>query len=999
MRCVAPVALTVIAGLALPGLVFAQPGIANRCIVWGGVTLEDGPWSMRFAPEPLPMGPHYLHYIVQLNGDERTILTELAPKWAPGEDVNIPGNGFWGCELGNFTDPEVRPGDEVEVVLTDEAAGQQGIVEFTVPPLPNGINCDVQLGRGVVHVPPLLLRGSTLQWAQPEAVTLVYRRSADDRYPNGKPRGQYVLAQRLTGGETSWVVPDAERSAWLVVQKDTEGQIIGRSREVRRFREPDGYDSLIAVTPAGKIVTMDVGSGDVTVWDDQGERLGAFSMPEGLYARKLWTVGERVVMEGVDAGGEVHWVSCQLDGQLAGEGAGPAPGVPSGRVPCETLSPRAGIALGGGRQLLLDGLGGGLALVSGGKTERVFRGEAFGGFRRPRDLVVADDGTVYVLDGTRVCILGAGLEEEALETVRRGGEVTLWWRTGRPTPSRVTVTGQGANIEFGDGKPRTSHSVTVGELPRPGQYRVAVAHAIRFLGAEPEWQTSELLVPPIRRGQTAYLRVKVAVVIWANAVQKGAVPAGAEYPSPIPAGEIERLKDEVRRGVLFYWINSHLRFFVDVDFLVDESLHELGPGAEEERPTREGLVGLMGAQGKRFEDYDGICRIIAEQAYDQGSRRWGLTGRGGGLTTGVSRDHREPGYSWWLACPQDYPIPDSWLFVHEYGHQVDGMFDASGHPEFWSNHFAPQEGNVARFGEHFDGNAYLLRWWPEEKWFASDWGRVEFAADADGDGVPDDAPALPLDEKRLGSDPTRKDTDNDGLADRAEVMAWQGIITGLGQRWAQPIMPNPRNRDSDGDGKIDGKDPFPLYPIPEAIPYRRALRADSAPLPPNEWPVFHHFAAGGLEATTSLAWSEEYLTIGCRLSSPQPVQVQIDAENDGWFVGQDNYQLLASPPRDGKGAPEVRVHVVNAAVPGKWPFDDPTLVKAEGIRCWCSTEGGYSLLISVPRSEKTGLLLRRGEKIGLAISYGNPGDPNHMLALFEPHALAPLTLARGRGGR
>jgi len=927
-----------------------------------------------------------------LNGDERRILTELAPKWDPGEDVNIPGNGFWGCELGNFADPEVKPGDKVEVVLTDEAAGQQGIAEFTVPPLPNAINCDVRLARRVVRVPSLLLRGSTLQWGRPEAVTLVYRRSADGRYPNGKPRGQYVLAQKLTGGETSWVVPDAERSAWLIVQKDAEGAVIGRSREARRFREPDGYDSLIAVTPAGKVVTTDVGSGEVTLRDGQGGRLGAFRVPEGLQAQRLWTVGERVVMEGVDAGGEVHWMSCSPDGQLVGRGDGPAPGSPSRHIPCETLSPRAGIVLGEGRQLLLDGVDKELALVSGSKTERVFRGEAFGGFRRPRDIAVSEDGTVYVLDGTRVCLLGAGLDEEVPGVTRRGAKMTLRWRTGRPTPSRVTVTGQGVKVAFGDGKPRTSHSVTIGELPRPGQYRVSVTHSIRFLGAEPQWTTSELLVPPIRRGQTAYLRVKLAIVILANVVQTKHAPPGVELPGPVSDAETEHLEQDMLIGQRFYWINSHLRFFPDMDFIVDREFHDLDPYGD--APSRGNLADLFAREAKRLDDYAGVCRLAVEQTYDANVKCWRIPGSGGGLTSGVSKGSKDPGWSWWPAGPEGFSIPDSWLFVHEYGHQVDAVFDASGHPEFWGNHFAPQEGNVARFGEHFDGNAYLLRWWPEGKWFASDWGRVEFATDADEDGVPDDAPALPLDEKRFGSDPTRKDTDNDGLADRAEVMAWQGIITGLGQRWAQPIMPNPRNRDSDGDGKIDGKDPFPLYPIPDTIPYRRGLRADSTPLPLNEWPVFHHFRAEGLEATTSLAWSEEYLTIGCRLSSPQPVQVQIDAENDGWFMGPDNYQLLVSPPHDGRGAPEVRVHVVNAAVPGKWPFDDPMLVRAEDIRCWCSTEGGYSLVISVPRSEKTGLLLRPGEKIGLAIWYGDPSDPNHMLGLFEPHVLVPLELGK-----
>jgi hypothetical protein len=429
-----------------------------------------------------------------------------------------------------------------------------------------------------------------------------------------------------------------------------------------------------------------------------------------------------------------------------------------------------------------------------------------------------------------------------------------------------------------------------------------------------------------------------------------------------------------------------------MDFLVDRDFHDLDP--YEDAPSRANLADLFAREGKQLDDYAGVCRLVVEQVYDAPTKTWRIASSGGGLTSGLSKGSKDPGWSWWPAGAADFPIPDSWLFVHEYGHQVDAMFDASGEPSFWGNHFAPQEGNVARFGEHFDGNAYLLRLWPEEKWFTSDWGTVEFAADADEDGFPDDAPDLPLDETRFGSDAARRDTDSDGLSDRDEAMAWSGITEGLGQTWAEPIPPDPRNPDTDRDGIRDGADPHPLYPIPELVP-RRPLIAAEGPLAPEEWPRFHHFEAGGLAAATSLAWDAARLYIGCRVSDLRPIQVQLDANDDGWFVGRDNYQVTVDPPREPGGQWRVTAFIVNAAEPGRWPFSDETLVPSDSVGITPLPDGGgCALVLAFLRSENTGLRLEAGERIGLNVGYGHPALPGRYLALFQPHALASVSLGK-----
>ena len=981
-RLIVGLGLLLVAGVPLR----AQPGVANRCVLWGAVRLGDGSQTYRFAPEPIPAGPHYLHYIVTLNGDESRILTELAPKWSPSEDVNIPGNSYFGCELGNFAEPAARPGDTVQVLVTDEAAGQQGVGETTVPELPAAIHLDVQLAKAEVTVPELVLRDGELHWDEAAEVTLVYARHREDRHPDGRPRGQYSLVQRLEDGETTYRPEDAESRGWMIVRKGRDGEFWGRSREARSFQEADGYESLIAVARSGRIYTLDVGAGRVTVRSPGGEPVGGFDLAAGLTAAGMECDGEKLIV--LDSAGQR--LTYSTDGRMLNSDAWEAPD--AAPVPGSVAMPRGSVPFGRGKTLVVDGLAKKLVEMKGTRVLRTFEGKAFGGFKRPRALAQAADGSVYVLDGAGIVIVPAALAEELPESRTVNGRLTLAWTTGAPVATRATVTGQGLKIPVdGGGKPTRNHRVVVEGIEHPGKYQVTVSHSIRVLGEEPSWASTPLLVPPDRPGHAPYLKVKLAMIVWANAGQMSELPEGVKWPGPISDEEVERLKREMRVGELFYWLNSGLRFHTEMDFIVDAELRDVPPFSAGFRPTREHTAPLLEAHGRSIDDYDGVCRIIAEQAYDANAKAWRPAGRGGGFTSGVAEGSKDPGWSWWRACDGRYFIPDSWLFTHEYGHQVDAMFHASGEFSFWGNHFAPQEKNVARFGEHFDGNAYICRWWPPEKWLTSDWGRVEFAVDADEDGVPDDAPELPLDEKRMGSDPKKKDTDGDGLPDLQEAMAWNGVHQGLGQVWAAPVMPDPTSRDTDGDGKSDGADPHPLYPFPEAV-LRQTVAEEDLPGALLDGPFTHEFGAHGLRAETWLAWDEERLYVGCRLSEPQPVLIQLDAENDGWFVNRDNYHITVQPSAEPGAPPGVRVFVVNAAEPGKWPFNDQELVKPEDIECWVDDEEGYALVVAIPRSGATGLLLERGERLGLIVGYGHPGWRGMYLTLSEPHDLVEVYL-------
>ena len=113
------------------------------------------------------------------------------------------------------------------------------------------------------------------------------------------------------------------------------------------------------------------------------------------------------------------------------------------------------------------------------------------------------------------------------------------------------------------------------------------------------------------------------------------------------------------------------------------------------------------AYGDARKHFDGLVQIAVLYAYDKETGGLKRIKGGGGFTWGCDNAQRLCGWSWWAATTADNVCGNDWLMVHEFGHQLDSLFEQSGHPEFWFNHIALREGNIARYSEHFDANAYI----------------------------------------------------------------------------------------------------------------------------------------------------------------------------------------------------------------------------------------------------------------------------------------------------
>lgn len=387
-------------------------------------------------------------------------------------------------------------------------------------------------------------------------------------------------------------------------------------------------------------------------------------------------------------------------------------------------------------------------------------------------------------------------------------------------------------------------------------------------------------LPPFSKNKMLFWEMRAIAIILANVWDS----TKTSPPPLLPQTEIVRIKSQLEEARKFYWMNSGLRFHLAFDYVVvpQRLQRTVVFSADDYYSPREGKIEyFINQAGKSIRDYQSVFYIACIQDSTADYPRWSLRGKGGAFTNGVGLG-KGYGYSWWEATRNGHNAGNNWLAVHEFHHQLDEVFAASGYAEYWFNHFSVSLGTAEDFGEHFDGNAYILKDWPPVQWLAPPsaspaWGRLQFARDTDGDGIPDDAPRLPMDEKRLGSNPRLVDSDHDGVSDFAELQRANWVVEGWGERYAAPArFPSLNDADSDGDGVTDANDSAPLYPWPTQI--SKQPQIIGALLLPE------------IKVKYSAWWETDSLHLAFESERPVDLKILFDAQADGWFVGRDNIE-------------------------------------------------------------------------------------------------------------
>jgi hypothetical protein len=462
----------------------------------------------------------------------------------------------------------------------------------------------------------------------------------------------------------------------------------------------------------------------------------------------------------------------------------------------------------------------------------------------------------------------------------------------------------------------------------------------------PDDLTSYALPAPPAKGKVYVIDMPVLVAVFkqADEIWQEKDEKKSKHVEIDTTGVIDRLKRELAVARQFYWHVSHATLNIQFDYMiVDDPDAKVDGGWIQPSPARELVNKARAKQGLPPIDKDySLIGIHPAGGFDPTyTDDPGIVG-GGGLTP-----YAYSGYALWNNG-------QSWLFAHEWGHQLDSYFEKSGFPDWWLNH---PDGTVhiGRYGEHWDCNAFLCRRADKMNWLRFKFGTIRAVDDADGDGLADDDPTLPLDEKRFGSDSTKIDTDNDGLDDLAETCA--GTFTSS----------DPRNPDTNGNGIPDGKDPYPQFKVRPEIAAAGSgderLDAKSAPL--------GAIRSGWADATLRACYSADTVIYSVTFQKPAlSVALPMDWNDDGWFVGQDN---------------------VYYSVDLEWPKDGPAKVRAaNNCEATIATNDGKTVLSCVVKRPPTRAPLKPGSKIGICPRLGNGGGT--IAFLLDPWQLLELEL-------
>ncbi len=488
---------------------------------------------------------------------------------------------------------------------------------------------------------------------------------------------------------------------------------------------------------------------------------------------------------------------------------------------------------------------------------------SLGGIGRAGGIALLPDDRVVYADEVhnRLVILPADLSEpDPVVTLEPGSvairwrspfpatEATVWWGTDEQNPSswrKQTVRWQGARREM---------------LVRLRNVPLSTRIFYRFSPAVPTLGTAEGSVSKVysflsapRRGRMHVLTLNVLTVVYLRADVDGTVHTlTREQVGDKVRSEFEKCRE-------WYFRNTHFRLHLNLkDYVVlEEPVARVRRGWVAPEAVREQVRPVLEAQGKRLEDYHSIVCLYPSPGYDAGKPdQLGDVG-GGGLTTF--------GYSTFAISGKL-----AWLLCHEYSHQLDAFFDRSGVPKFWLNHPDPTI-HPGRYGQHWDVNAFICRRWHPNDWFQMRFGEVWEVADVNGNGIPDDDPRLPLDEKRMGRIAR---TGNARPDDLRRAMA--GIFFGYRLDTGLP------------DG-IGYREEGATWRLPREavllIPFGNLRN------PPDG--SFRYAQAQNrlLTADIFAAWLERELQFAVSCREPCDIEIDIDTDNNGWFTGNDNLNV------------------------------------------------------------------------------------------------------------
>ncbi len=437
-----------------------------------------------------------------------------------------------------------------------------------------------------------------------------------------------------------------------------------------------------------------------------------------------------------------------------------------------------------------------------GRYLRSFTATSIGGLIAPRCIDFHGNDQLVIADYSRLVFIDKSLEDPRVDVDALSSDrVIITWPRQSPAGPSLTYSSDGTAWHTTAGKAvHWLNAVTLDALTPLTRYSFRPAPVLNVIPAEEvEPKEYRFTTPPADTSMMAYTRLPVLCMVYRTISYRDVYPKD-KYPQvpdgrTITADELNYLREACKFNTEFYYRNSSCKVVLDFDFFVVEDtlwLHELGDKDPywlscNERVTRD-FERAVKHFGRTPAYYAGLVCPYAwvnyplrrTSALRDPSKTDSINIRQayGGGTNGVPAPWKYGKTTGYTGNPfQDKFSRQDWLITHEFHHQIDALMEASGYPEYYH---ADQPWKMpGRFGEDFDFNAHIIRNAEPHRWLDLKFGTLAQTRDFDHDGLPDDDPSLPFDEKRFGGDPTKKDTDGDGLNDLQEVMAGssRGMLT------------------------------------------------------------------------------------------------------------------------------------------------------------------------------------------------------------------------------
>ncbi|MCX8053601.1 MAG: hypothetical protein N3B12_07310 [Armatimonadetes bacterium] len=154
--------------------------------------------------------------------------------------------------------------------------------------------------------------------------------------------------------------------------------------------------------------------------------------------------------------------------------------------------------------------------------------------------------------------------------------------------------------------------------------------------------------------------------------------------------------------------------------------------------------------------------------------------------------------------------------------------------------------------------------------------------------------------------------------------------------------------------------------MPDCDIFRRTPLIDGT-LEDGEWDKFYSYTSGDWEVTTYADWDARFLYVAARSNKPFELMFVLDANNDGWFHGDENYEVKVAGGVDDNITLSVRRYESrNVKTPTAAPATEAeiAMVDVKSVK----SANDYMIEMKVPSALIRGFKLDPGKKVGMQIN-------------------------------